>query len=154
MSKHLIFTIGEAAQASGLTAKMIRNYEALGLINSQQRSSGNYRLYTSADLEKLRFIKQARSLDFSLKQIAELLMLWQKTDRTSADVKVIALKHQKAIESRIEDLQSLHQQLGDLIGACKGTDDPDCAILKGLAKGESLQSCCQATSATPNIPTN
>lgn len=150
MSKQLIFTIGEAAQASGLSAKMIRNYETLGLVNSHQRSSGNYRLYSSADLEQLRFIKQARSLDFSLKQIAELLTLWQKNDRTSADVKAIALKHQDAIERRIENLQLLHQQLGDLINACKGTDDPDCAILTGLANGESLQSCCHTSSTTPN----
>ncbi|MGN0921207.1 MAG: MerR family DNA-binding protein [Cellvibrio sp.] len=132
MSQITTYTIGEAAASSGLTTKMIRNYETLGLIQNQ-RSAGNYRIYGESDIEQMRFIKHARSLDFSLKQIAELMDLWHNTNRCSADVKKLALQHKKAIEQRIQDLQSLERQLDELIGACKGSSDSDCAILKGLA---------------------
>lgn len=118
---------------SGLTSKMIRNYETLGLIQNQ-RTAGNYRLYRESDIAQLRFIKQARLLDFSLKQIADLMDLWQNTKRSSADVKALAMEHKKAIDERIQNLQSLQQQLDELIGACKGSSDSECAILKGLAQ--------------------
>lgn len=127
------YTIGEAARMSGLTSKMIRNYETLGLIQNQ-RTAGNYRLYRESDIAQLRFIKQARLLDFSLKQIADLMDLWQNTKRSSADVKALAMEHKKAIDERIQNLQSLQQQLDELIGACKGSSDSECAILKGLAQ--------------------
>lgn len=127
------YTIGEAARMSGLTSKMIRNYETLGLIQNQ-RTAGNYRLYRESDIAQLRFIKQARLLDFSLKQIADLMDLWQNAKRSSADVKALAMEHKKAIDERIQNLQSLQQQLDELIGACKGSSDSECAILKGLAQ--------------------
>lgn len=134
MTQMPYYTIGEAAAAVGLSAKMIRNYESMGLIG-HVRSASNYRLYNTQHLAELRFIAQARQLDFSLKQIGELMSLWRNTERTSATVKSLALAHKQAIETRIANLQSLQRQLDGLIGACKGDADPHCPILAGLASG-------------------
>lgn len=127
-----MITIGEAARLSGVSAKMIRHYEAIGLLPAGVRSDAGYRLYSDKDLHELRFIKRARSLGFSLEQIEALLSLWRDKGRASADVKGMALSHVAALEARIRELTEMRDTLADLARCCRGDDRPDCPILKGL----------------------
>lgn len=128
-----IYSIGEAAKLSGISAKMIRHYESLGLMAPSERSQGNYRLFHARDLEQLRFIRNARTLGFSIKQIATLLELWQNTARSSSQVKQLALEHLQDIDERIQALEQMRQLLAGLASRCQGDQGPDCAILDGLA---------------------
>ncbi|WP_111640503.1 Cu(I)-responsive transcriptional regulator [Marinimicrobium alkaliphilum] len=128
-----LYNIGEAADASGVSAKMIRHYEQSGLIDPAKRTLSNYRVYNDRDIHQLRFIKQARDLGFSIKQIGQLLALWQDQGRRSAEVKQLAQTHITDIEARIQQLEAMKATLSDLIHRCKGNDRPDCPILASLA---------------------
>lgn len=126
--------IGEAAAASGISRKMIRYYEETGLVAPAPRSSAGYRLYTDACVQQLSFIKRARDLGFSLERIKTLLDLWQNTDRHSADVKALAQQYMSELDQDIMHLQSMRQQLAELVEQCHGDGQPDCSILDGLAQ--------------------
>ena len=125
--------IGEAATRSGVSAKMVRHYEALGLLPRVARTDAGYRQYTQKDVHTLRFIRRARDLGFSMSEIAELLKLWQNKRRASADVKRIALDHAADLRRRIEAMQSMQRTLERLAACCHGNERPDCPILDELA---------------------
>lgn len=130
--------IGQAARQSGLSAKMIRYYESIGLLKPAHRSDSGYRLYQAGDLHTLAFIKRSRDLGFSLEEVARLLTLWQDRQRASADVKALAHQHIEDLNRRIEELSGLRDTLQHLVSHCQGDDRPDCPILKDLASG----GCC------------
>jgi MerR family copper efflux transcriptional regulator len=130
--------IGQAARQSGLSAKMIRYYESIGLLKPAHRSDSGYRLYQADDLHTLAFIKRSRDLGFSLEEVARLLTLWQDRQRASADVKALAHQHIEDLNRRIEELSGLRDTLQHLVSHCQGDDRPDCPILKDLASG----GCC------------
>ena len=127
--------IGQAATASGVTAKMIRYYESIGLVPAAQRTDSGYRVYGEREVHTLRFIRRARKLGFSLERIAELLSLWQDGSRASADVKRIALDHVAELEERIRELTEMRDTIATLAACCHGDDRPDCPILQGIAQG-------------------
>lgn len=126
-------TIGEAARASGVSAKMLRHYESLGLLGRVARTDAGYRLYSEADVHALRFIRRARDLGFSMAEIAELVGLWRNRRRSSANVKRIAERHAAELAQRIEAMQSMQRTLSHLIHGCHGDDRPECPILDDLA---------------------
>jgi MerR family copper efflux transcriptional regulator len=125
--------IGEAAAASGVSAKMIRHYEAIGLVPAAGRRGNEYRDYGDADIHRLRFIRRARDLGFGMDRIRALLRLWSDRDRSNADVKQIALDHVAELEERISAMREMADTLHELAAACDGTGRPDCPILGGLA---------------------
>jgi Cu(I)-responsive transcriptional regulator len=127
------FNIGQAASQSGVSAKMVRHYETLGLLPAVHRTDAGYRQYGDKQIHTLRFIRRARDLGFSMAEIAELLKLWQNQDRASADVKRIAQAHVADLERRIAGMQAMRQTLAQLAHCCAGDDRPDCPILSGLA---------------------
>jgi len=124
--------IGSAAQASGVSAKMIRHYEAIGLIAKPARTFSGYRTYSERDIHTLRFIKRARNLGFSMKQISVLLSLWQNRTRPSREVKSVALQHIQELDEKICEMQAMKATLERLVKDCHGDDRPDCPILGGL----------------------
>lgn len=124
--------IGEAAKASGVSAKMIRYYEQIGLIPPAERTESGYRLYRESDVHTLRFIRRARDLGFSLEDIAELLGLWHDRSRHSSDVKALALRHVETLESKIREMQSMADTIRELAACCAGDERPDCPILADL----------------------
>lgn len=130
-----LHNIGEAAALSGVSAKMIRHYEAIGLIPPAGRTFANYRLYSEADLHRLRFIKRSRTLGFSMKQIEQLLGLWGDPGRSSAEVKALASKHAAELAEKVKELQAMQRTLENLAKHCHGDDRPDCPILDDLAGG-------------------
>lgn len=132
--------IGKAAERSGVPAKTIRYYESIGLVRPATRTEGNYRDYSDADVETLKFINRARSLGFSVKEVGDLLALWNDRQRASAEVKRIAQGHVQAIERKIAELESIRGTLHALIEQCHGDDRPVCPILDGIAQG-----CCGET---------
>lgn len=125
--------IGQASLASGVSAKMIRYYESIGLVPKADRTEGGYRIYSQSDVHTLRFVRRARDLGFSVEQIAELLALWQKRDRASADVKRVALDHVGALKQKVVELEQMIDTLSDLAEHCHGDDRPDCPIIEELA---------------------
>ncbi len=125
--------IGVAAERSGVSARMVRHYEGLGLLPSVARTEAGYRQYTAADIHTLRFIKRARDLGFSMDEIAELVGLWHNRRRASASVKRIAQKHLLDLEARIAGLQAMQRTLSQLVHCCHGDGRPDCPILDDLA---------------------
>ena len=125
--------IGAAARASGVPAKTIRYYEEIGLIEAAARSGGNYRVYAERDVETLRFIQRARSLGFSVGEVAELLALWRDRSRSSRQVKALASRHLQDIDGKITALKSMRDTLNELIERCHGDARPDCPILADLA---------------------
>ncbi len=127
------FNIGQAASQSGVSAKMVRHYESLGLLPTVQRTEAGYRQYGEAEVHTLRFIRRARTLGFSMLEIAELLKLWQNKRRASADVKRIALAHVADLERRIAEMEAMRQTLQQLAHCCQGNQRPDCPILSELA---------------------
>lgn len=133
--------IGQAASATGVSAKMIRYYESIALIKESRRSDAGYRNYAEADLHALRFIKRARTLGFSLDQIRDLLSLWQNAERASADVKSIALAHVAELNARIAELTAMRDTLSQLAQTCHGDDQPDCPILQNLGM-PAAGGCC------------
>ena len=128
-----LHNIGEAAALSGISAKMIRHYESIGLIPPASRTFANYRLYSDADLHRLRFIKRARGLGFPLEQIAALLGLWDDPRRASAEVKALARAHAAELAAKVRELESMQRALEDLAARCHGNDRPECPILDDLA---------------------
>lgn len=129
--------IGEAAQAAGVTAKMIRHYESLGLIAQASRSDGGYRQYGPRDVSVLRFIRQARSMGFSIKQIEQLLGLWADTHRESREVMALAREHIAELDRKMAEMAEMKAALQQLSQHCHGDDRPDCPILGQLAGGSA-----------------
>ncbi len=127
------FSIGEAAARSGVSVKMVRHYEALGLLPTVARTDSGYRQYTAREVHTLRFIRRSRALGFSMTEIAELLKLWQNRRRASADVKRIALAHVADLDRRLEEMAAMKRTLERLAACCHGDARPDCPILDELA---------------------
>ena len=125
--------IGEAAAQSGVSAKMVRHYESLGLLPNVPRTEAGYRQYGEKEVHTLRFIRRARDLGFSMAEIAELLKLWQNRRRASADVKRIAMAHVADLERRMAEMNAMKQTLQQLASCCHGDHRPDCPILDELA---------------------
>jgi len=125
--------IGEAATRSGVSAKMVRHYESLGLLPKVARTDSGYRQYGDKEVHTLRFIRRARDLGFSMVEIAHLLKLWQNRRRASADVKRIALAHVADLERRMAEMAEMKRTLQHLAACCHGDQRPDCPILDELA---------------------
>ncbi|KPF72050.1 MerR family transcriptional regulator [Bosea sp. AAP35] len=133
--------IGEAAKRSGVSAKMIRYYESIGLIAAPQRTQAQYRVYADDDLHTLRFIRRARNLGFSLEESRALLALWRDKSRASADVKQLAMSHVRDLEAKAAELQGMADTLRHLAQHCHGDGRPDCPILSDLAAAPR-EACC------------
>jgi Cu(I)-responsive transcriptional regulator len=127
-----LVTIHDASMATGVSAKMIRHYESIGLINAPARGENRYRHYAERDLHELGFIRGARDLGFSIEDIRHLLALWRDRSRSSAEVKAIATKHIAALEEKAAALQAMSRTLKHLAAHCHGDARPDCPILDAL----------------------
>jgi MerR family copper efflux transcriptional regulator len=125
--------IGQAADAAGVNAKMIRYYESIGLISAASRTGSGYRQYTDKDIRTLRFIRRSRDLGFSIVRIKTLLSLWEDRGRKSGDVKKLAGQYIAELDRDIEKLQSIRDQLQQLADCCHGDHRPDCPIIADLA---------------------
>lgn len=125
--------IGDASRASGVSAKMIRYYESVGLVPPATRSAAGYRSYGETEVQMLRFVRRARDLGFSVATIADLLALWRDRSRHSADVKRLALDHLAGLERRIAEMQAMADTLHHLADCCAGDTRPECPILGDLA---------------------
>ena len=125
--------IGAAAAASGVSVKMVRHYESLGLLGAVPRTAANYRIYGASHIHTLRFIARSRKLGFSMNEIRTLLGLWQDRQRSSAAVKKIAATHIAELQARIGELQGMVNTLSQLTACCAGDARPDCPILADLA---------------------
>lgn len=124
--------IGEAARASGVNAKLIRHYEAIGVIPKVGRSEAGYRVYSMTDVHILSFVRRARGLGFSMKEIKKLVGLWRNKSRASADVKALALAHVKQLDQKILELESMSKTLKALARSCHGDSRAECPILEEL----------------------
>lgn len=131
--------IGAAAKLSGVSAKMIRYYESVGLLPSALRSEAGYRVYSEGDVHRLHFIRRARDLGFSVEQMAELLKLWSDRGRASGDVKRIALQHIAELETKMHALEQMALTLRHLADHCHGDARPDCPIIAELSQGEAAE---------------
>lgn len=129
--------IGEASRASGVSAKMIRYYEQTGLIPPAARTESSYRSYGDSDVHRLRFIRRARDMGFSVAEIGDLLGLWNDRSRRSADVKRLAQAHLTDLQARIQSLQQMADTLHTLIDCCAGDKRPDCPILANLERADN-----------------
>ncbi len=127
--------IGEAARASGVSAKMLRHYESIGLLAAPARSGAGYRVYGEREVQLLRFIRHARALGFSLEQIRALLGLWQDRERPSREVRALALTHLAGLQAKLAELQAMKATLETLVHSCHGDERPDCPILDNLGAG-------------------
>jgi MerR family copper efflux transcriptional regulator len=133
MSKmELKYNIGEAAQRAGVSAKMVRHYESLGLLANVGRTEAGYRRYSDSEVHTLRFIKRSRDLGFSMAEIADLLKLWQDRSRPSASVKKVASAHLAELDRKIAEMESMRKTLQQLVHCCHGNERPDCPILDEL----------------------
>lgn len=130
--------IGDAAKASGVSAKMIRHYESIGLLPPAGRTDAGYRQYGEKDLRTLQFIRRSRDLGFSLEEIRSLVGLWQDRARPSREVKALAKQHLDFLDRKLEELQSMKKALAHLVSCCHGDERPDCPILDNLS-GESVK---------------
>ena len=131
--------IGQAAEQSGVSAKMIRHYESIGLVERARRTEGGYRIYDANDIHTLRFIRRARALGFSMKEIAQLLGLWRSHRRASADVRRVAQQHISELDQKIAELQAMRRTLSQLVQHCHGDRRPECPILDDLAGDRAWQ---------------
>ena len=131
--------IGAAASASGVSAKMIRHYEGVGLLPPANRTASGYRQYSDKDVSTLRFIRHCRDLGFSLEQISELLDLWQNRKRSSRQVKALAQAHIAELDEKLKELQAMRSTLEHLVHCCNGDDRPDCPIIESLASDTGVQ---------------
>ena len=125
--------IGEAAKLSGVSTKMVRHYESLGLLPNVPRTDSGYRQYGEREVHTLRFIRHARDLGFSMAEISELVKLWQNQRRSSANVKKIAQKHLADIDAKMAEMAAMRKTLQHLVHCCHGDDRPDCPIIEELA---------------------
>ena len=125
-------TIGQAAEASGISRKMIRYYEETGLLPPARRSESGYRHYSDADISRLQFIRRARDMGFSLERIGQLLGLWQNEQRHSADVKALVEQYIAELDENIHQMQAMRDELHDWVDHCHGDDRPECAIIDHL----------------------
>ena len=132
-----LHNIGEAAALSGVSAKMIRHYESIGLIGEAKRTDAGYRVYSTRDVQMLQFIHRGRELGFSLEQIRALLTLWQDKHRASHDVRALANAHIAELYRKIAEMQAMRRTLENLATACHGDNRPDCPILDDLAAAGS-----------------
>jgi MerR family copper efflux transcriptional regulator len=146
-----LMNIGQAAAASGVSAKMIRHYEAVGLLAPAARTEAGYRQYADADVHTLRFIRHSRDLGFSIPEIGELLGLWQNRRRPSRQVKALAEAHIQELERKAQELLAMKATLEHLVHCCHGDDRPDCPILESLAAEES-PALVTARAAVPGRP--
>lgn len=128
-----LLDIGQAAKASGVSVKMIRHYEAIGLLRNVARTFANYRVYSESDVHTLRFIRRARTLGFPIEDIRELLALWQNKSRSSAAVKKVAGAHLGSLRQKIAGMKAMVATLEHLTHHCHGDQRPDCPILEDLA---------------------
>jgi Cu(I)-responsive transcriptional regulator len=140
--------IGQAAQASGVSAKMIRHYEQVGLVPAAVRTESGYRQYGESDVHTLRFIRRARDLGFSIPEIGELVGLWQNRRRPSRQVKLLAQAHVAELEQKIQELHAMKASLEHLVHCCHGDDRPECPILESLANGSTVGAPPAATRGT------
>lgn len=129
--------IGQASGASSVSQRMIRHYEKIGLISEAPRRDSGYRDYDQRDIHTLRFIGRARDLGFPIEDIRLLLALWTDRERSSADVKKLALSRVSELRQRLAVLQNMCRTLEHLAESCHGDDRPDCPILDGLRSGNS-----------------
>lgn len=136
--------IGEAAKASGVSAKMIRHYESVGLFPEAARTDSGYRQYTAKEVSTLRFIRQSRDLGFSIEQIRELLGLWQDRKRPSRQVRALAQAHIQELDAKLEELHAMKATLEHLVHCCQGDDRPDCPIINTLAHEEGAPAVAAA----------
>lgn len=127
--------IGQASKATGVSTKMIRYYDEIGLVRPSSRTESNYREFDEREINELRFIRRARSLGFSMPEITQLLSLWRDRDRPSREVKAIADKHLGDLDARIAEMQAMAETLRHLSHCCAGDDRPDCPILADLTGG-------------------
>lgn len=141
MNNPVLMNISEAARRSGLSAKMIRHYEDIGLIRAPARSDSGYRLYNSRNVEQLAFVHHARELGFSIHQIGDLLRLRENPARASREVKALAEQQLQMLEQRMAQLQAMKTLLSDMIRQCAGNDDPHCVILDKLAADDTEVNC-------------
>ena len=125
--------IGDAAKASGVSAKMIRHYESVGLFPEAARTESGYRQYTAKEVSTLRFIRQSRDLGFSIEQIRALLGLWQDRKRPSRQVRALAQAHIEELDEKLKELQSMKATLEHLVHCCHGDDRPDCPIIERMS---------------------
>lgn len=137
--------IGQASSASGVSRKMIRHYEAIGLIPPPARNDVDYRRYAEADVRRLCFVRRARASGFSTDEIRQLLSLWQDRQRPAREVRRLAQAHLAGIEARIAELQRIAGTLSHLVGHCRGDDRPDCPILDSLAGDDTPADCHPAS---------
>ena len=143
--------IGAAASASGVSAKMIRHYEGVGLLPPASRTVSGYRQYSDKDVSTLRFIRHCRDLGFSLEQISELLDLWQNRKRSSRQVKALAQAHIAELDEKLKELQEMRSTLEHLVHCCNGDDRPDCPIIESLASDTAVQGRNTATPARKKL---
>lgn len=129
-----ILNIGQAAEASGISAKMIRHYEDVGLVPPASRTFSGYRTYNHRDVHMMRFIKHSRDLGFSIKQIGDLLNLWRDQNRPSSKVKSMATEHIEMLDRKIQELSAMKSELTRLVSCCHGDTRPECPILDKLAQ--------------------
>lgn len=131
--------IGEAAQATGITAKMIRYYEDVGLVPPPGRSGAGYREYSASDLHRLKFIRRARDLGFSMPDIRDLLALWSEKGRSNADVRSVAQRHIAGLERQAAHLAEMIATLRGLVQSCRRGGRPHCPILVELGAGSAVE---------------
>ena len=129
--------IGEAARITGVSAKMIRYYESIGLVPGAARTDAGYRVYGADEIHTLRFVRRARDLGFSVEQISGLLALWRDRSRASADVRAIAERHVAELEAKARKIEGMAATLRHLVSCCRGDDRPSCPILADLSDGEA-----------------
>jgi Cu(I)-responsive transcriptional regulator len=130
-----LFNIGEAARRSGVSAKMARHYESLGLLPAVHRTEAGYRQYGEREVHTLRFIRRARDLGFSMDEIGQLLKLWQNRRRSSAEVRRIASRHVDELARKLAEMEAMKRSLEHLVHCCHGDERPDCPILDELGTG-------------------
>lgn len=140
--------IGEAAEKAGVTPKMVRHYESLGLLPKVHRTESGYRVYGEPEVHTLRFIKRSRDLGFSIPEISELVKLWQDRRRPSSSVKKVAATHLAELDRKIEEMQSMRKTLSHLIHCCQGDHRPDCPILEDLGRATPIDGSKKATTST------
>ena len=128
--------IGEVSNGSGVSTKLIRYYESINLIRAAERTGSGYRVYGDVDVQTLRFIRRARTLGFSIKQIERLLALWQDRERASSEVRAVALAHVADLEAKIVELRDMADTLRHLAASCKNDSRPECPILRDLIEAE------------------